>query len=70
MVFIFLATGCAAFGTAKHKYFIKAQILETADGQAYLCIGNAEGAKAGQEFAVYHYEKIRAFSDKQSQPVY
>lgn len=70
MVFIFLAAGCAALGSAGHKYFMKGQILETADGQAYLCIGSAEGAKAGQEFAVYHYTRTRPFSEKRSQPAY
>lgn len=70
LAFLLIATGCATLESAGHKYVMKGQILETADGRAYLCIGSAEGAKAGQEFAVYHYAKIRAFSDKQSQPVY
>jgi hypothetical protein len=70
MVFLFVATGCATLGSAGHKYFMKGQILETADGRAYLCIGSAEGAKAGQEFPVYHYAKSRTFSEKQSPPVY
>jgi hypothetical protein len=68
--FLLIAIGCTTFGSAGHKYFMKGQVLETTDGQAYLCIGSAEGAQAGQEFAVYHYEKTRAFSGKQSQPAY
>ncbi len=73
-VFVFaallVASGCATFGAAGHKYFMKGQVLETNDGQAYLCIGSAEGAQAGQEFAVYRYEKTRALAGKQSQPAY
>lgn len=70
MVFLFVAAGCAAFGSAGHQYFMKGQVLEAADGQAYLCIGSAEGAKAGQEFAVFHYERTSASWGKQSPPVY
>jgi hypothetical protein len=38
------------------------------DGQAYLCIGSAEGAKAGQEFPVYRYIRMPAAGPKQSYP--
>ncbi len=54
MLFIVVA-GCA---TIEHGYVMKGQILDVSDGQAYLCIGSADGAQAGQEFPVYRYEKI------------
>jgi hypothetical protein len=64
MVKVFLAilfivtAGCATMHTVEHKYFMKGQILDVSDGEAYLCIGSAEGAKAGQEFLVYRHEKL------------
>jgi hypothetical protein len=59
-IFFLVTAGCAALGPAGHKYFMKGQILEVSDSQAYLCIGSAEGAKAGQEFPVYRYERASA----------
>ena len=52
------AAGCATMETVGHKYFMKGQILDVSDGQAYLCIGSAEGAKAGQEFLVYRHVRV------------
>lgn len=49
------AAGCATLETAGHKYIMKGQILDVSDGQVYLCVGSAEGAKAGQEFLVYRH---------------
>ncbi len=54
MLFIAVA-GCA---TIEHGYVMKGQILDVTEGQAYLCIGSADGAKAGQEFPVYRYERL------------
>jgi hypothetical protein len=63
MLFLFVA-GCATLKSAEHRYFMKGQILEVSDGQAYLCIGSAEGAKAGQEFPVYSaWQKTRLFRE-------
>jgi predicted small secreted protein len=76
IVFLFLAialavaSGCATMRTAGHKYMMKGQILEVNDGVAYLCIGSAEGAKAGQEFSVYRYLKLPHTGAKQAGPSY
>ncbi len=50
--------GCATMKAAEHEYVMKGQILDVSDGQAYLCIGSADGAKAGREFPVYRYERL------------
>jgi hypothetical protein len=56
---LFLAlAGCATMKAAEHEYVMKGQILDVSNGQAYLCIGSADGAKAGQEFPVFRYERL------------
>lgn len=67
ILFMF-AAGCATMQTAGHKYFMKGQILHVSDGEAYLCIGSAEGAKAGQEFPVYRYIMLPGTGPKQTPP--
>ena len=54
-----LITGCATFQTAKHKYIMRGQILEATDEGLYLCIGSADGAKAGQEYKVYKFVRMQ-----------
>ncbi len=66
MLFIAVA-GCATMKAAEHQYIMKGQILDVSDGQAYLCIGSADGAKAGQEFPVYRYERVSYRGPKQEQ---
>ena len=66
MLLVILLAGmvCATMATAqpletlRHKFFMRGQILEVADGKAYLCLGSEEGAKVGQVFAVHRYVKI------------
>lgn len=65
---IFAVAGCATMQTAGHKYLMKGQIIEVTDGEAYLCIGSAEGAKEGQEFTVQRYIKVPSASPKQPSP--
>ena len=65
---LFTAAGCASMKAAEHKYIMKGQILDVTNGQAYLCIGSADGANAGQEFPVYRYEKLPYASPKQTTP--
>ena len=67
MLFIAVA-GCATMKAAEHQYIMKGQILDVSDGQAYLCIGSADGAKAGQEFPVYRYEMLPGTGPKQTAP--
>lgn len=62
------AAGCATLETAHHNYMMKGQILEVNDGEVHLCIGSAEGAKTGQEFAVFRYLKIPYGGPKQTGP--
>lgn len=76
MVNVFLAVlfiavaGCATMQSVEHKYFMKGQVLDVSDGEAYICIGSAEGAKAGQEFSVYRYIRLAYGSSKQKSPSY
>ncbi len=67
MLFI-AAAGCATMKAAEHEYVMKGQILDVSDGQAYLCIGSADGAKAGQEFPVYRYERVPYAGPKETAP--
>jgi len=57
VVFLTLA-GCANMDSAVHKYSMKGQILDVDNNVAYLCIGSNDGAKVGQEYSIYKYEKI------------
>lgn len=67
IIMLTLITGCATFQTAKHQYIMRGQILESTDDGIYLCIGSADGAKAGQEYKVYKF--VRTPGTK-SQPNY
>ena len=71
LAILFIVTaGCATMQSAGHKYMMKGQILDVSDGVAYLCIGSAEGAKEGQEFAVYRHTKLPYSGGKQASPSY
>ena len=70
LIFFIVLAGCASFGGASPKYLMKGQILEVDKQEAYLCIGSAEGAKAGQKFSVFRYVKARGSVEKQSLPGY
>lgn len=67
ILFMF-AAGCATMQAVEHKYFMKGQVLDVSDSEAYLCIGSAEGAKAGQEFPVFRYVKLPFAGPKQTTP--
>jgi hypothetical protein len=67
MLFILVA-GCATLDSAGHKYVMKGQVLDVSDSVAYLCIGSADGAKVGEEFLVYRYEKLPFAGPKQTTP--
>jgi hypothetical protein len=67
LLFIAVA-GCATLKTAEHQYIMKGQILDVSDGQAYLCIGSADGATAGQEFPVFRYVRLPFAGPKQTTP--
>jgi hypothetical protein len=71
LAILFIVTaGCATMETAKHGYMMKGQILDVSNGVAYLCIGSAEGAKAGQEFPVYRHTKLEYTGEKQASQRY
>jgi hypothetical protein len=52
---LLITTSCASLESARHEYIMRGQILESADDGVYLCIGSADGAKVGQEYAVYKF---------------
>ncbi|MFA4902293.1 MAG: hypothetical protein WC600_06055 [Desulfobaccales bacterium] len=58
LVILLMAMGCATLETARHKYFMRGQVLEVQDGTAYLCLGTEQGAKVGQVLTVRRYVKI------------
>jgi hypothetical protein len=69
LAILFIAVaGCATMKTAGHKYVMKGQILDVSGGEAYLCIGSADGATAGQEIPVYRYVKLPFAGPKQTTP--
>ncbi|MDX2059674.1 MAG: hypothetical protein SFV24_17820 [Gemmatimonadales bacterium] len=49
--------GCGNLETARHKYTMRGQILETQGDLAYICIGSDDGAQVGQNFTVYQFER-------------
>ncbi len=59
-------TGCASLQTIEHKYIMRGQILEVDGDMAYLCIGSADGAKAGQELTVYKFVRTGSLGPKSS----
>jgi hypothetical protein len=58
MVCATMGTAAGPLETARHKFFMRGQVLEVADGKAYLCLGSEEGAKVGQVFIVHRYVNI------------
>ena len=54
---IIAIVGCASIGAVGHNYIMRGQILEAAGTNVYLCIGSKDGAKVGQEYAVYRFAK-------------
>jgi hypothetical protein len=69
ILFVF-AAGCATMETAGHKYIMRGQILEVADNEAYLCVGSRDGAKVGQELAVYRFVRMPTVTSKSPLPIY
>ena len=67
---LMIIAGCASMETAHHQYIMKGQILEMSDNMAYLCIGSKDGAKPGQELAVFRYVKSAPLTQKTSRPSY
>jgi hypothetical protein len=57
VVLLLLMAGCATMQSAGHEYIMRGQVLEVAGDSAYLCIGSHDGAKVGQEFTVYRFER-------------
>ena len=66
MLLVILLAGmcCPTVGTgqpfeaARHKFFMRGQVLEVADGKVYLCLGTEQGAQVGQVFTVTRYVNI------------
>jgi len=58
LVIWLMTMGCATMEAARHKYWMRGQVLEVQDGTAYLCLGTEQGAKVGQVFTVRRYVKI------------
>jgi len=55
MTALFILTSCTASQQQKiyHGTYMKGSIIHATDARVYLCIGNKDGAKAGQELNVY-----------------
>jgi len=50
---ILLIGGCATMQKTYHSAFMRGSIIESTDSHVYLCVGSADGARAGQEMDVY-----------------
>lgn len=57
-IIMFIVAGCATIDTAKHKYIMRGQILESTNEEAYICIGSADGAEVGQEYKIYKFTRM------------
>lgn len=53
-----MITSCATLDTARHKYIMRGQILESTNEEAFICIGSADGAEVGQEYKIYNFIKL------------
>lgn len=69
IIALFIMTSCAAVDTARHKYVMRGQVLESSGDSVYLCIGSADGAAVGQEYKVYKFVRM-PYSPKSLQPNY
>ncbi len=64
LVILLRAMGCATvlaqgpLETARHKYFMRGQVLDVQDGTAYICLGTEQGAKVGDVLTVRRYVNI------------
>lgn len=67
LVVLLFVSGCARMDSAVHRYSMKGQVLDVSNDIVYLCIGSSDGAKIGQEYLVYKYEKLPS-SPKVSTP--
>jgi len=65
---LLVLAGCATLQSVEHKHIMKGQVLDVSNGQAVLCIGSADGAKEGQQFPVYRYERSPSASPKETSP--
>jgi hypothetical protein len=58
MILLVAVAGCAGMETAHHKYMMRGAVLDVTGDMAYLCIGTADGAKAGQQLSVHRFEQM------------
>jgi predicted small secreted protein len=62
--------GCSTMQTAGHKYLMRGQVIQASGGTVYLCVGTADGAKAGQQLAAYRFVQRHNPSSKSGGPAF
>ena len=65
-----VVAGCSTMQSARHKYFMRGQVIEASGGTVYLCVGTADGAKKGQQLSAFHFVAGRTPSSKSAGPVF
>ena len=57
----FAAASASAAGTPsiRHSFLMRGQIVEADKSALVICIGSADGAKAGQELEVIHHNRVK-----------
>lgn len=64
------SVGCASLEPAKHQYIMRGQVLDVADSMAFICIGNKDGARVGQEFSAYKFVRKGYLATKNQIPYF
>ncbi len=67
---IVITANCASINSARHNYIMSGQVLEVADNEVYLCIGQSGGAVVGQEYTVKKFVKTINPAARKSEPFY
>lgn len=70
ITWLLVMSGCASLQKAGHEYMMRGQVLEVTGNSAYICIGKADGAQVGQEFAVYRFVKSGYLTPKNQTPFF
>lgn len=46
-------SACLGLEGARHEYLMRGQVVEVTEDQVVVCVGSRDGARVGQELAVY-----------------
>lgn len=60
----FILGSCASLDVARHQLIMRGQILEVEGDRAYVCVGTADGAEAGQVLQVVRFVRRQGGSPR------